>query len=206
MAQISPLRRRMIKDMTVRNLSPATQRSYLAAVSKLSRWPVLRSSQFGRCSCFAGSSGGDRNVLAAPNQIVCALCFFYGVTLDQDDIPERFAYAREPRKLPVVLNADKAVRFLEAIPSLKNRIALTTVYAVGLGVSEVVFLKVADIASQRMVTRVEQGKGGKDRYVMLSPQLLKILRSYWRFARPARWLFPGRDERAWLAFGHWSIY
>jgi integrase len=120
----------------------------------------------------------------ALNQIVCALRFFYGVTLGHDAVPERIAYAREPRKLPVVLSADEVVRFLEAIPSLKSRTALTTVYAAGLRVSEVIFLKVTDIDSQRMVIRVEQGKGGKDRYVMLSPQLLRILRSYWRFARP----------------------
>ena len=130
----------------------------------------------------------------ALNQIVCALRFFYGVTLGHDAIPERITYAREPRKLPVVLSADEVVRFLEAIPSLKSRTALTTVYAAGLRVSEVVLLKIPDIDSQRMVIRVEQGKGGKDRYVMLSPQLLRILRSYWRFARPRRWLFPGRDD------------
>jgi integrase/recombinase XerD len=109
-------------------------------------------------------------------------------------LPERIAYAREPSKLPAVLSADEVVRFLEAIPSLKSRIALTTVCAAGRRVSEVVLLKVADIDSQRMVIRVEQGKGGKDRYVMLSPQLLRILRTYWRLARPKRWLFPGRDE------------
>jgi integrase len=97
-------------------------------------------------------------------------------------------------KLPVVLSADEVVRFLEAIPSLKSRTALTTVYAAGLRVSEVVLLKIADNDSQRMVIRVEQGKGGKDRYVMLSPQLLRILRTYWRLARPKRWLFPGRDD------------
>jgi integrase len=93
-----------------------------------------------------------------------------------------------------VLSADEVVRFLEAIPSLKSRTALTTVYAAGLRVSEVVLLKIADNDSQRMVIRVEQGKGGKDRCVMLSPQLLRILRTYWRLARPKRWLFPGRDD------------
>nr|WP_283816002.1 tyrosine-type recombinase/integrase [Bradyrhizobium diazoefficiens] len=132
--------------------------------------------------------------MAGLNQIVCALRFFYGVTLGHSTIPERIAYARESRKLPVVLGADEVVSFLEAIPSLKSRIALTTVYATGLRVSEVVFLKVADIDSQRMVIRVEQGNGGRDRYVMLSPQLLKIPRAYWRLTRPTRWLFPGRDS------------
>ena len=135
------------------------------------------------------------------NQIVCALRFFYGVTLGQATIPERIAYAREPQKLPVVLSADEVVRFLEAIPSLKSRTALTTVYAAGLRVSEVVMLKIADIDSGRMVIRVEQGKGGKDRYVMLSPQLLRSLRgAYWRLTRP---IVPGGgpsfDGARWIA-------
>ncbi|MGY4183031.1 site-specific recombinase XerD [Bradyrhizobium sp. USDA 4518] len=101
----------------------------------------------------------------ALNQIVCALRFFYGVTLGHDTVPERIAYARKSRKLPVVLSADEVVRFLEAIPSLKSRIALTTVYAAGLRVSEVVLLKVVDIDSQRTLIRVEHGKGSKDRYL-----------------------------------------
>src|ERR1700739_1740165 len=188
MADLSPLRRRMIEDMTVRNLSPATQRSYISAVSKFSRY-------FGRSPdrleledvrAFQVHLVSTGISWPALNQIVCALRFFYGVTLGEALIPERIAYAREPRKLPVVLSADEVVSFLEAIPSLKSRTALTAVYAAGLRVSEVVFLKVADIDSQRMVIRVEQGKGGKDRYVMLSPQLLRILRAYWRVARPAR--------------------
>ena len=196
MAEISPLRRRMIEDMTVRNLSPATQRSYISAVSKLSRY-------FGRSPDHLGLEdvrAFQIHLVAtgiswpALNQIVCALRFFYGVTLGHDAIPERIAYAREPQKLPVVLSADEVVRFLEAISSLKSRIALTTVYATGLRVSEVVLLKIGDIDSHRKVIRVEQGKGGKDRYVMLSPQLLRILRSYWQVTRPKRWLFPGRDQ------------
>jgi integrase len=127
----------------------------------------------------------------ALNQIVCALRFFYGVTLGHDTIPERIAYARQPRKLPVVLSSEEVVQLLEAVPSLKSRTALAAVYAAGLRASEVVLLKIADIDSQRMVIRVEHGKGGKDRYVMLSPQLLRILRVYWRLTRPKHWLFPG---------------
>jgi integrase/recombinase XerD len=196
MAEMSPLRRRMIEDMTIRNLSPATQRSYVHAVSKFSRY-------FGRSPDRLGledvrafqvhlvSMGVSWPAL---NQTVCALRFFYGVTLGQGEIPERIAYAREPRKLPVVLNADEVVRFLEAVPGLKTRVALTTAYAAGLRASEAVSLKVADIDSVRMVIRVEHGKGDKDRTVMLSAQLLDILRAYWRLARPQHWLFPGRDE------------
>ena len=196
MAEASPLRRRMIEDMSVRNLSPATQRSYVYAVAKFSRF-------FGRSPDRLGLedvrtyqvhlvAGGIS--WPALNQTVCALRFFYGVTLKQSDVPERIPYARQPRKLPVVLSADEVVRFLEAVPSLKSRTALTTAYATGLRASEVASLKVADIDSGRKVIRVEHGKGGKDRYVMLSPQLLGILRTYWRLARPTSWLFPGRQE------------
>jgi integrase/recombinase XerD len=193
-AAVSPLRRRMIDDMSLRNLSPATQRSYLHAVAKFSRY-------FGRSPDHLGledvrafqvhlvSQGISWPAL---NQTVCALRFFYGVTLDRPEIPERIAYARTPRKLPAILSADEVVRFLEAVPSLKARAALTTAYAAGLRASEAVSLKVADIDSGRMVIQIHHGKGAKDRTVMLSPQLLTILRTYWRLARPRDWLFPGR--------------
>lgn len=196
MATMSPLRRRMIEDMTIRNLSPATQRSYLHAISKFSRHFDRSPDRLGMEEVHAFQVHLVATGISWPslNQIVCALRFFFGVTLGQATIPERIAYAREPQKLPVVLSADEVVRFLEAIPSLKSRTALTTVYAAGLRVSEAVMLKIADIDSSRMVIRVEQGKGGKDRYVMLSLQLLRILRGYWRLARPRRWLFPGRDD------------
>ena len=196
MAEISPLRRRMIEDMTVRNLSPATQRSYIHAVAKFSRYFHRSPDHLGLedVRAFQVQLVADGISWPALNQTVCALRFFYGVTLGLETIPERIAYAREPRKLPVVLNADEVVRFLEAVPSLKTRAALTTAYAAGLRASETVRLKVADIDSGRMGIRVEQGKGGKDRTVMLSAQLLAVLRTYWRLARPQPWLFPGRDE------------
>ena len=130
----------------------------------------------------------------ALNQIVCALRFFYGVTLGEALIPERIPYARQPLKLPVVLSADEVVQFLEAVSSLKSRAALTTAYAAGLRASEVAGLRIEDIDSARGVIQVRHGKGAKDRNVMLSPQLLGILRTYWRLARPRVYLFPGRDE------------
>ncbi len=196
MAELSPLRRRMIEDMTVRNLSPATQRSYISAVSKFSRY-------FGRSPdkleiedvrAFQVHLVSRDISWASLNQIVCALRFFYGVTPGDADIPERIPYAREPRKLPVVLGADEVVRFLEAVSSLKSRAALTAAYAAGLRASEVAGLRVADIDSARGVIVVRHGKGGKDRNVMLSPQLLGILRTYWRLARPRIFLFPGRND------------
>ena len=194
--RLSPLRRRMIDDMTVRNLSPATQRSYLHAVAKFSRYfghspDRLDIENVRAFQVYLVSRGISWPSL---NQTVCALRFFYGVTLNRPEIPERIAYAREPRKLPVILGADEVVHFLEAVPSLKTRTALTTAYAAGLRASETVSLKVADIDSSRMLIQVRHGKGAKDRTVMLSPQLLAILRTYWRLARPKEWLFPGRDE------------
>ena len=194
MAELSPLRRRMIEDMTIRNLSPATQRSYIHAVSKFSRY-------FGRSPDRLGLEDvrayqvhlASKGVAwGSLNQVVCALRFFYGVTLGEATIPERIAYAREPRKLPTVLGADEVVRFLESVSSLKARVALTTAYAAGLRVSEVAALKIGDIDSSRMVMRIEHGKGGKERYGVLSAPLLSILRSYWRLTRPALYLFPGR--------------
>jgi integrase/recombinase XerD len=128
------------------------------------------------------------------NVAVCALRFFYGVTLGRTAIVERIPYARKRRQLPVILSAEEVVRFFAAVPSLKHRTALMTAYAAGLRVSEVVRVKLTDIDSSRMLIRVEQGKGGRDRYIMLSSQLLVVLRAYWREARPGRWLFPGQDD------------
>ncbi len=195
MTDMSPLRRRMIEDMTVRNLSPATQRSYVHAVAKFGRFFGRSPERLGleEVRAFQVHLVAGGVSWPALNQTVCALRFLYGVTLKQADLPERIPYARTPRKLPVVLSADEVVAFLEAVPGLKARAALTTAYAAGLRASEAAGIKVADIDSSRMVIRVEQGKGGRDRYVMLSPQLLGILRSYWKLARPAHWLFPGRD-------------
>jgi len=185
----------MIEDMTVRNLSPATQRSYVHAVAKFSQHFGKSPDQLGLedVRAYQVHLASKGMAWASFNQIVCALRFFYRVTLARAEMPERIAYAREPRRLPVVLSAEEVVRFLEAVAGLKSRAALTTAYAAGLRVSEVVALKVGDIDSKRMVIRIERGKGGKQRYAMLSAQLLRILRTYWRLARPQHWLFPGRD-------------
>jgi integrase/recombinase XerD len=195
MAEISPLRRRMIEDMTVRNLSPATQRSYISAVRKFSRYFARSPDRLGLddIHTFQVHLVSTGISWASLNQIVCALRFFYGITLGQDDVPDRIPYAREPRKLPVILSADEVVQFLEAVSSLKARVALTTAYAAGLRVGEVCGLKIEDIDSSRMVIHVRHGKGAKARYVMLSNELLGILRSYWRLSRPTAFLFPGRS-------------
>lgn len=195
MAQMTPLRRRMIDDMTLRNLSPATQQSYIYAVAKFSRF-------FGRPPEELGAEEVRTYQLhlvglgwswSHINQVTCALRFLFAVTLGRPEVSVRIISGKEPRKLPVVLSGEEVVRFLEAIAGLRNRAALTTAYGAGLRVAEVCALKISDIDSSRMLIRVEHGKGAKDRYVMLSPNLLTILRAYWRLARPGRWLFPGRE-------------
>jgi site-specific recombinase XerD len=185
----------MIEDMMVRNLSPATQGSYLHHVAKFSRFFKRSPDQLGyeEVRTYQLHLVSRRVTWGALNQAVCALRFFFGVTLGRTDLPERISYARAPRKLPVVLSASEVVGFLEAVKGVKNRVALTTAYAAGLRALEASRLKVTDIDSRRMIIRVEEGKGGRDRYVMLSPPLLEILRGYWRLTRPAQWLFPRRD-------------
>ncbi|EXS68636.1 MULTISPECIES: tyrosine-type recombinase/integrase [unclassified Sphingobium] len=196
-AAVSPLRRRMIDDMSLRNLSPATQQSYLYAVARFSRYhgrspDRLDIEDVRAFQVYLVAQGISWPAL---NQTVCALRFFFGVTMNRADVPERIAYARTPRKLPVILSADEVVRLLEAVSSLKARAALTTAYAAGLRASEAVSLKVSDLDSDRMLIQIRHGKGAKDRTVMLSPQLLRILRTYWRLARPETWLFPGRGDK-----------
>jgi site-specific recombinase XerD len=193
---ISPLRRRMIEDMTIRKFAPKTQSSYLRAVKNftvfLGRSPDQASAEdLRRYQLHLASSG-----VATPslNATVTALRFFFAVTLGHREVTDRMPFVREPRKLPVVLSPEEVARFLEAAPGLKYRAALSVAYGAGLRASEVVSLKISDIDSTRMVIRVEQGKGRKDRYVMLSPPLLELLRAYWKAARPRGWLFPGRDR------------
>jgi integrase/recombinase XerD len=195
MGQMSPLRRRMIEDMTVRNLAPATQQSYCYAVAKFSRHFARSPDRLGleQVRAYQVHLAAQKRSWSHINQASCALRFFYGVTLGRSEALAGIVSAREPQKLPVVLSADEIVQFLEAVPGRRNRVALTTAYGAGLRVREVSRLKLTDIDSSRRVIRIEQGKGGKDRYVMLSAQLLQILRTYWRLVRPARWLFPGRE-------------
>ena len=127
------------------------------------------------------------------NAAIAALRFFFTVTLERPDLVRPLRIVNEPRRAPVVLSQEEVARLLEAAPGLKYKAALSVAYGAGLRVSEVANLKVSDIDSQRMTLRVEQGKGQRDRYVMLSPQLLELLRDWWRAARPQVWLFPGQN-------------
>jgi integrase/recombinase XerD len=192
---MSPLRRRMIEDMTIRKLGPKTQHDYLQRVKNfaayLGRSPDTASSEdVRRYQLHLTASGVGVPTI---NQTISTLRFFFKVTLGRPDLVERATFVRAPRKLPVVLSPEEVARLLDAAPSLKYKAALSVAYGAGLRVSEVVALKVSDIDSKRMIIRVEQGKGRKDRYVMLSPQLLELLRAWYRVARPQGWLFPGRD-------------
>jgi len=125
------------------------------------------------------------------NQTVCALRFLYRYTLHKDWIIQHIPFPRKESKLPEVLSLEEVSRLLAAIPELKYRVLLTTIYAAGLRASEALHLQISDIDSRRKTIRVRQGKGHKDRYIMLSAKLLLLLRRYWKVARPAPWLFPG---------------
>jgi len=126
-------------------------------------------------------------------QTVCALRFLYCVTLQRDWAITRIPHPKQPRRLPIVLSQSEVKQFFDSIRNLKYRALLMTAYAGGLRTSEVVQLRLTDIDSERMVIRIRQGKGQKDRYVMLAPTLLKVLRQYWQQERPTNWLFPGQD-------------
>jgi len=192
---VSPLRRRMIEDMTIRKFAPKTQHDYVQRIKNftvfLGRSPDTASFEDVRSYLLhLAASGAGVPTL---NQSISTLRFFFRVTLGRGDIVNHTQFVHEPRKLPVVLSPEEVARFLDAAPGLKYKAALSVAYGAGLRVSEVVALKVSDIDSKRMVIRVEQGKGHKDRYVMLSPHLLELLRAWYKAARPQGWLFPGQN-------------
>ena len=203
MATISPLRRRMIEDMTIRNLSPSTQQSYIYAVAKFSRHFNCSPDRLGMedVRTYQLHLVERKYSWAHINQAACALRFFYGITLGRKDAFERIVAGKEPEKLPAILSGEEIVRFLAAVPGLRNRVALTTAYAAGLRIGEVAGLKVGAIDSKRMLLHIESGKGGKDRCAMLSPRLLTILRAYWMRARPSLWLFPGQEPGHHVSLG-----
>ena len=192
---ISPLRLRMIEDMTIRKFAPKTQQGYIRAVRNFSAF--LGTSPDGasfedvrRYQLHLATLGTGAPTI---NHSLTALRFLFTVTLRRPEVVAELPFVREPHKLPVVLSPEEVARLLDAAPGLKYKAALSVAYGAGLRASEVVSLKIADIDSDRMVIRVEQGKGRKDRYVMLSPPLLDLLRAWWKEARPRGWLFPGQN-------------
>ena len=192
---ISPLHQRMIDDMTARRFSEATRRDYARHVRNFETF-LGRSPDTASCEDLRRYQlhlAKERIGAASVNSAIAALRFFFNVTLERPDLVRHLTSVQEPRRAPVVLNQEEVVRFLEAAPGIKYKAAFGVAYGAGLRVSEVVALKVSDIDSQRMTLRVEQGKGRKDRYVMLSPQRLQWLRQWWKAAHPRGWLFPGQD-------------
>jgi len=198
---ISALRQRMIEDMALRKLAPKTQSNYLRAVINftcfLGRSPDTASPEDLRRYQLHLIETGTSSIML--NGTITALRFFFGVTLDHAEVVARMSPVREPRKLPVVLSCEEVARLIEAAATPKYQAVLSVAYGAGLRASEVVALKVGDIDSTRMTLRVEQGKGYKDRYAMLSPVLLKCLRAWWRTGRSqgklldGGWLFPGQN-------------
>ena len=206
---MTPLRQRMVNDMTVRGLAENTRKSYLSSVSGL--------------ACHYGRSPDRISAQEVQDYLIflhdergltwqscnCArhgIRFFYRITLG---LPEPHFYlpgAKTPSVLPELLNHDELVRLFSVTSNLKHRALLMTAYAAGLRASELGRLKISDIDSQRMSVRVDQGKGNKDRYVPLSPRLLEELREYWRRVRPEHWLFPSHYDRPMSRDGAWHTY
>jgi integrase/recombinase XerD len=192
---MTTLRQRLIEDLQVRNRSPHTIRSYVACIAHFAR-------HFGKSPELLGPEEIRQYQVYLVNerrvsfsyliQIVPALRFLYCITLQRDWAIRHIAYPKQPKRLPVVLSQAEVRRLFDAIRSPRHLAILMTAYAAGLRLSEVTQLLITDIDSSRMVIRVRQGKGHKDRYVMLAPTLLEVLRLHWRRERPATWLFPGQ--------------
>jgi integrase/recombinase XerD len=198
---LSPLRQRMIEDMTMRKLSPKTKTTYLRHVNKLGEYlgfsPHRASSEDLRLYQLhlvkKGQSSGSINAG------LTGLRFFFEVTIDDVSVLKQTKHVKEPRRIPQILSVEEVTRLLDAAENLKYQAALSIAYGAGLRRNEVVHLKISDIDSDRMIIRVEQGKGAKDRHAMLSPTLLELLRSWYRYGiaqnriLPKGWLFPGQN-------------
>lgn len=197
----TPLRQRMIEDMRLRKMAEHTQEGYIRAVRKLAAFlgrspdtagiEDLRSFQLHMVDSGAGP--------VTINATITGLKFFFDITLSRPELMAKMQHVRVPRTLPVVLSREEVARLIAAAPNLKHQAALSVAYGAGLRASEIVGLKVGDVDSQRMTLRVEQGKGRKDRYAMLSPVLLERLRGWYKLGHaqgkvmPGGWLFPGLD-------------
>ena len=198
---ISPLRQRMIEDMTLRKLAPQTQAAYMRVVKNFARFlgrsPDTASAEDLRHYQLhlvdQGISSGNLNAT------ITGLKFLFATTLERPEAMAKMRHVYEPRKIPLVLSLEEVTRLLQSAGSLKYQAALGVAYGAGLRASEVVHLSVTDIDSERRVIHVEQGKGKRDRYAMLSPTLLQLLRAWWRHAHaqrkmlPGGWLFPGQN-------------
>ncbi len=197
----SPMRQRMIEDMTLRKLTPKTQAGYLRSVKNFTRFfgrppDLAEPEDLRRFQLHMVEQGVSSTTL---NATITGLKFFFGVTLDRPSALKKMSPVRKAQKLPQVLSVDEVTRLLQGASNLKHRAALSLAYGAGLRASEVTHLKIADIDSVRMIIRIQQGKGRRDRYAMLSPSLLELLRTWWRQSHAqgkmlaGGWLFPGQD-------------
>ena len=197
---MTSLRQRMLEDMQVRRLSPFTQRTYVETVARFARYFDRSPERLGpeQIRAYQVYLATERRLATSSLLVaVSALRFLYRVTLQKrwsfDDV---LPAPKAPQSLPVVLSPQEVVQFLDAVKAPKHRAILTTCYAAGLRISEAIALTVSAIDSERMVLRITKGKGQKDRYVMLSPKLLAVLRDWWKVERPRHWLFPGERPEA----------
>jgi integrase/recombinase XerD len=192
---MTPLRQRMLDDMKLRNLAAGTRQIYVRSVTNFSAFHGRSPDQLTLEDVRDYQLHLVARGLKATSicQVMSALRFFYAVTLDRPEEAARIPLPRKADPLPAILSREEVARLLASVADLKMRTLLTTIYAAGLRVSEAVALQVGDIDSARMTIHIHAGKGQRDRYVMLSPQLLAILRAHWRRARPRAWLFSGPD-------------
>jgi site-specific recombinase XerD len=191
---MTPLRQRMLEDMGIRNLAENTQSAYLLQITAYAKYFKRPPEELGpeEVRAYQVYLTQTRNLSPSSLSVAAgALRFLYKVTLKRDWAFEQIPMPKRPFTLPVILSPEEVMHFLNSIDNVKHRAILMTAYAAGLRVSEATHLKLTDIDSQRMMLRVDQGKGQKDRYVMLSPRLLEELRAYWKAVRPTQWLFPG---------------
>jgi integrase/recombinase XerD len=194
--KISALRQRMIDDMTVRNLAPNTMLCYLKQVHYLARYfrkspEQLSPEDIREYQLYLTQ---DRKVSVNSRLVaMTALRFLYGITLRRERFIEMLPMPHKEHYLPVILSPAEILRFLEAAPPYPHRVIFSTMYGTGMRVSEALHLRTRHIDSQRMMIRIEQSKGNRDRDVPLSPKLLELLRTYWRKVRPQQWLFPGQN-------------
>lgn len=195
---VPKLRQRFLEDMQIKGLQPKTQTMYLRAMRDFTRFLGHSPDSATPEELRAFQLDMKERGVGAPtfNNRLTVLSFFYATTCLRPEMKRHMRYQRAAKKIPVVLSAEEVSRILEAAPGpgLRYRAAFSVAYGGGLRASEVTHLKVGDIDSDRMLIRIDQGKGRKDRHVMLSPSLLGLLRDYYREARPAGWLFPGRNR------------
>jgi len=198
---ISPLRQRMLEDMAMRKLNPRTQEDYIRSVVKFTRYlkrsPDTASAEDLReFQLYLASQGVSSGTI---NACISGLRFFFDTTLDRPELARKLRYLHEPRKIPQILSVEEVACLIQCAGSLKYQAALSVAYGAGLRASEITHLKITDVDSKRMILRVEKGKGGRDRHAMLSPELLKILRAWYRDGQsnckmlPGGWLFPGQN-------------